>query len=59
MARKKKMGRPPKPPAERCSERVTIRMTKAERKALEREAKRLGVSLADLLLRPWRNEERT
>ena len=51
------MGRPPMPAAEKCGERVTIRMTKAERRTLEREAKRLGVSLAALLLRPWRKEE--
>lgn len=54
---KKRMGRPPKPPSEKFSEMLNVKMTKAERKMLESEAKRLGISLAAVLMRPWRKEE--
>ena len=48
------MGRPPKPLAEKYSAQVLVHMTRAERKRLEAEAKRLGISLSGLLMRPWR-----
>ena len=48
------MGRPPKPPAEKCGEQVNVRMTKRERAQMKAEAKRLGISLSALLMRPWR-----
>ncbi|MCK4670762.1 MAG: hypothetical protein KAT43_06175 [Nanoarchaeota archaeon] len=51
---KKRMGRPFKPPEEKYSEQVNVRMTKAERKRLDAEAKRRGVSLSGLLMLPWR-----
>ena len=54
MKTKKKMGRPPIPAAERLGEPITVRVTKAERAALEAEAKRLGVSLSALMMLPWR-----
>ena len=53
---KKKMGRPPKPPGEKYSEIVTVKMTKAERKRIKAEMKRTGLSLSAVLMRPWRKE---
>ena len=53
---KKKMGRPPKPPGEKYSEIVTVKMTKAERKRIKAEMKRAGLSLSAVLMRPWRKE---
>lgn len=52
---RKKMGRPPLPADVAKHDRVTIRMTRAERQRLEAEAKRLGLPLADVLMLPWRN----
>lgn len=43
----KRMGRPPKPPAERHAERVTVRLRKAERLRLERAAKSAGLCLSE------------
>jgi hypothetical protein len=58
-ARKRsRMGRPPKPPAERYSEQANIRMTRAERARLDAEASRLGLTLSQLLMRPWRDPKR-
>ena len=51
---KKRMGRPPKPPDEKRSAQMCVRMTQAERKRLDAEAKRLGITVSDLLMRPWR-----
>ena len=51
------MGRPPKPPAEKMSECIMVRVTPAERMRLEAHARKLGVSLAALLMRPWRETE--
>ena len=50
------MGRPPKPLHERRVEQVCIRMTQAERRQLDAEADRLGISLGELLMRPWRKK---
>lgn len=58
MPRKKRMGRPPKAAAEKRSEQVNVRVTKAERARLETEAKRLGISLSVLLMYSWRNREK-
>ena len=44
---KVKMGRPPKPKAERKAETVTIRLTVIERKAATQAAKRDGVGLSE------------
>jgi predicted HicB family RNase H-like nuclease len=44
---KPKMGRPPKPKAERKAETLTIRLTAIERKAAVLAAKREGVALAE------------
>ena len=53
---KSKMGRPPKPPDQRHSEQVNVRMTKAERARRQAEADRLEISLSALLMRPWRKK---
>ena len=52
--KKARMGRPPKPPAEKFSEKVTIKMTRAERTWLEAKARKEGLSLSALLMGPWR-----
>ena len=54
--KKKKMGRPPKPATEKCGRLVCAKVTDAEFRALRAEAKRLGISLSALLMRPWREE---
>ena len=36
---------------------VGVKMTQAERKRLEAEARKLGISLSALLMRPWRDEK--
>jgi uncharacterized protein (DUF1778 family) len=53
-----RMGRPPKAPEEKQSERVTVRMTREERRALEREAGEAGLSLAAYLLDCWKKRRR-
>ncbi len=50
-------GRPPKKPAEKWSERVTVYMTPAERARLETLAEQEGVSVAVLIMHPWRKGE--
>ena len=44
---KPKMGRPPKPKAERKTETLTIRLTAIERKGAAQAAKREGAALAE------------
>ncbi len=51
MAAKKKMGRPPKPPAERRSKVVPLRMSAAEYRKLVRQAKGRGLSISEYLRR--------
>lgn len=46
---KNKGGRPPKPPSEKRSKWVLIRLTPGEHRKLFSHAKRLGVSTAHLL----------
>lgn len=57
-AKKSKMGRPPKPPNEKQSECIMVRVTKAQRRFLEKEAKRRGLSLSGLLMLPWLKTEK-
>ncbi len=57
MAPKKRMGRPPKPPAERRDAQVTVSLTKAELARLRREARGAGVTVSELLMRAWREGE--
>ena len=47
-------GRPPKPPEQRRGRKVMVYLTDAEYRRLEGEAAKLGRSLSDLLMRPWR-----
>ena len=49
-------GRPPKKPSMRQTERITVRMTSTERKRLEKLADSGGVSLSELIMRPWREK---
>ena len=56
MGRKKRMGRPPLGERKK-SEIVRIRVTKAELKRLQTTARELGISIAALLMQPWRKEE--
>ena len=61
-AKKKTRQRPgpkPKPAAEKMSAFVGIKMTQAERRRLEAEAKRLGITLSQLLMKPWRRDKET
>lgn len=51
------MGRPPKPPGEKFGAILSLKLTKAEKKRLQAEAKRLGISVSALLMRPWRKED--
>jgi len=48
------MGRPRKPRSELRSEVVNVRITPAEKKALERAAKKTGRTPSEVLMRPWR-----
>jgi len=53
----KRMGRHPKPPAERCSAQVLVHMTGAERKAVEVAAGKSGDTLSVTMMRPWRERK--
>jgi hypothetical protein len=55
-ADKLRTGRPRKPPREKQSERVMVYLTKTERRRLEELAKREGLSLSSLIMRPWREK---
>jgi hypothetical protein len=55
-ADKRRTGRPPMAPAEKHSEQVMVYLTPAERKRLEKLAKKEGIPLAALIMRPWREK---
>lgn len=55
-ADKKRTGRPRKADKERQSEKVTVYLTKAELRRLEKVAKEEGLPLASLIMRPWREK---
>ena len=57
MKKKRKAGRPPKPKMQKWRERFFVNMTTAERKMLKAAARREGVSVSVLLMRPWRKGE--
>ena len=57
LADRRRTGRPPKAKAEKQSEPLMVRVTPAERKRLEKLAKKEGVSLSALIMRPWRDQE--
>jgi len=44
--KKTKMGRPPKPPAEKMSHRVCVRLTPEQYRRLRDEAKKAGLSIS-------------
>jgi predicted HicB family RNase H-like nuclease len=48
-----KMGRPPKPENKKKNARIDLRVTKTELRKLRAEARKRGISLTELLLRPW------
>ena len=50
---KPKMGRPPKPKAERKAETLTIRLTPGEHRAAVQAAKRDGVALSEWARGRW------
>ena len=58
MSKKKKsrMGRPPLPPDERKSVHVSVRLTMAELVRLKILAREHGMTVSELLIRPWREE---
>jgi len=53
---KKRMGRPPKPKAERKSKTVRLRMSGAEHKKLEELAEAAGLSVSEFLRRKAKGE---
>ena len=55
-ADKLRTGRPRKSEREKQSERVMVYLTKTERMHLEELAKREGLSLSSLIMRPWRKK---
>ena len=55
-ADKKRTGRPRKAKIERQSERVTVHLTPRERRKLEQLAKEEGLSLASMIMQPWREK---
>ena len=55
-ADKLRTGRPRKSQREKQSERVMVYLTKAERIRLEELAKREGLALSSLIMRPWREK---
>ena len=57
-ADKLRTGRPPKRPEEKQNEQVTVYLTRSEREKLEKQAREEGISLASLIMRPWREEEK-
>ena len=56
-ADKLRTGRPPKKKAEKQSKRIMVYLTPDEYKRFEAEAKKEGLSLASLIMRPWRKRE--
>ena len=53
-ADKLRPGRPPKLPDDKQSKRITVYLTPEEHRRFEKLAKEEGVSLAELVMRPWR-----
>ena len=51
--RRGKPGPDPTPPAKKQSARVLVNLLPAERKALAKDAKHLGLSLSETLRRAW------
>jgi hypothetical protein len=55
---KTKMGRPPKPLAEKQDSRVVVNLTRVERSQLEREARAVDLSLSAYLVRCWKERRK-
>ena len=53
---KKRMGRPPKPARLKMSKFIGVKVTPDEYRRLRIEARRAGLSIPALLMRPWRKE---
>ena len=54
----KRTGRPPLPAKERRSYVANVRITEAERRGFERQARVQGLTLSEVLMLPWRKEGR-
>jgi len=53
--RKDPRGRKPKSPDEKQGERITVNVTRAERRVLEAEVRKAGASsVSDFFMRPYR-----
>ena len=52
----RRTGRPPGPPEERRGERVMVYLTRAELARFEVQAQQEGLTLAALIMRPWREK---
>jgi hypothetical protein len=55
-ADKLRTGRPRKSRREKQGDRVMVYLTQTERRRLEQLAKREGLSLSSLIMRPWREK---
>ena len=53
----KKAGRPPKSKATKQDRQITVYLTEAEYKRVVAQAAKAGLSLAALMMRPWREEQ--
>ena len=49
-------GRPPKPARDKLSEKVMVYLTKAERAKLQAQAQEEGMTLAAMIMSPWRQK---
>jgi len=49
-----KMGRPPKKASEKHSKKILLAVTPGEWRAVRTDAKKAGLTVTGLLLRPWR-----
>ena len=56
-ADKSRPGRTPKKKAEKQSKRIVAYLTPDEYRRFESQAKKEGLSLASLIMRPWREKE--
>ena len=56
-ADKNRTGRPPKTATEKQSRRVMVYLTPAEHDKLHSLAEEAGISLAALIMRPWREKD--
>lgn len=56
--KKTKVGRPPKPPGEKYGEIICLKVTRAEKAMLKREARKRGISLGALLMSRWRKPKK-